>query len=92
MNHKFRPTDLFGDIEKFERMKELRNITFAYMGMKVIFKSISRGLLKGIIVGSNDSLNLDICFDGTNFKENCHPHYNLIYLDNNEKVLMEYGE
>ena len=55
--HKFRPCDLFGDIEQFERMKEYRNIPFAFMGMKVILKSGSRGNIIGTIVGSNDSMN-----------------------------------
>ena len=89
--HKFKPSDLFGDIERFERMKNYRNIPFAFMGMKVNFKS-HRGLMKGIIVGANDSLNLDICFEGTSHKENCHPHYNLIYLDNLGKIIKEYNE
>lgn len=88
--HKFRPCDLFGDIEQFERMKECRNIPFAFMGMKVILKSRSRGNIKGIIVGSNDSMNLDICFDGTCHKENCHPHYKLIYLDNSGDIVAEF--
>jgi len=40
--HKFRPCDLFGDDEWFERMKKYRDIPFAFMGMKVILKSKSR--------------------------------------------------
>ena len=60
------------------------------MGMKVILKSGSRGNVKGPIVGSNDSMNLDICFDGTCHKENCPPYYKLIYLDNSGKVVAEY--
>jgi hypothetical protein len=88
--HKFRPYDLFCDIEQFERMKECRNIPFAFMGMKVILKSRSRGNIKGVIVGSNDSMNLDICFNGTCHKENCHPHYELIYFDNDGKIVAEY--
>lgn len=89
--HKFKPSDLFGDIESFERMKNYRDIPFAFMGMKVNLKS-HRGLMNGIIVGANDSLNLDICFEGTCYKENCHPHYNLIYLDNQGKIIKEYNE
>ena len=88
--HKFRPCDLFGDIEQFNRMKEYRNIPFAFMGMKVILKSKSRGNIKGVIVGSNDSMNLDICFDGTFHKENCHPYYELIYLDNSGDIVAEF--
>uniref|UniRef100_UPI0006D24842 hypothetical protein n=1 Tax=Clostridium sp. NkU-1 TaxID=1095009 RepID=UPI0006D24842 len=71
-------------------MKEYRNIPFAFMGMKVILKSGSRGNIKGTIGGSNDSMNLDICFDGTSHKENCHPHYKLVYLDNSGKVVAGY--
>jgi hypothetical protein len=88
--HKFSPSDLFGDIQSFELMKEYRNIPFAFMGMKVILKSNNRGNLKGTIVGSNDSMNLNVCFDGTYCKENCHPHHELIYLDNSGKVIAEY--
>jgi len=88
--HKFKPCDLLGDIEQFERMKECRNIPFAFMGMKVILKSRSRGNIKGVIIGSNDSMNLDICFDGTCHKENCHPHYELIYLDNSGDIVAEF--
>jgi hypothetical protein len=82
--------DLFGDVEQFERMKKYRNIPFVLMGMSVILKSGSRGNIKGTIVGSNDSMNLNICFDGTCHKGNCHTHYELNYLDNNGKVVAEY--
>lgn len=88
--HKFRPCDLFGDTEQFGRMKEYRDIPYAFMGMRVILKSGSRGNIKGTIVGSNDSMNLDICFDGTCHKENCHPHYKLIYLDNSGNIEAEF--
>lgn len=88
--HKFKPSDLFGDTEQFERMKEYRNIPFAFMGMRVILKSGSRGNIKGTIVGSNDSMNLSICYDGTCHKENCHPHYELVYLDNSGNIVAEF--
>jgi hypothetical protein len=88
--HKFRPCDLFGDAEQFGRMKECRDIPYVFMGMRVILKSGSRGNIKGTIVGSNDSMNLDICFDGTCYKQNCHPHYELIYLDNSGNIEAEF--
>lgn len=88
--HKFQVSDLFGDTERFERMKKSRNIPFAFMGMNVILKSKNRGNIKGVIVGANSGLNIDVCFDGTTHKENCHPHYEMIYLDNDGNVIAEY--
>ena len=41
--HRFRPSDLFGDPERFERMKERRGIPFAYIGQRVILHSGTRG-------------------------------------------------
>ena len=81
--HRFRPSDLFGDPERFERMKEDRGLPFAYMGEPVILHSPSRGDLRGIICGSNSSMNMDVLFEGCTHTENCHPHYRLTYLDSN---------
>ena len=88
--HRFRPSDLFGDPERFERMKEARGIPFAYIGEPVILHSPSRGDLRGIICGSNSSMNLDILFDGCTHAENCHPHYRLTYLDSKGKSIANF--
>lgn len=85
--HRFRPSDLFGDPERFERMKERRGIPFAYIGQRVILHSGTRGDIQGTICGANHSDNLDIVFDGTSWTENCHPHYQLDYLDGTGNVI-----
>ena len=48
--HKFRPSDLYGDVDQFERMKAARNIPFAFMGQKVVLSSQNRGEMVGTIV------------------------------------------
>lgn len=88
--HKFRPSDLYGDAERFERMKLSRNLPFAYIGQKVVLHSANRGDLTGVICGANDSHNLDVCFEGTTWTENCHPWYRLTYYNNTGEVVAEY--
>jgi hypothetical protein len=83
---KFKPEDLFGDEEQFDRMKEMRDIPFAYMGMKieVCGKMVT-------IVGSNGGLNLNVVKDGTCYIDNCHPWYKTKYFDSKGNVIREYG-
>lgn len=84
--HKFSVKDLFTqNIEMFERMKEQREIEFAYIGMTVEVDG-----RKGTIVGSNSSSNLDVCFDGESYVSNCHPYYMIKYFDNNSNLIKEY--
>ena len=83
----FRPSDLFGDRERFERMKKARGIEFAYMGMRIEVCG-----KMGTIVGANDSLNLNVLYDGWYIHDNCHPWYRTKYFDNNGNVIAEYGE
>lgn len=85
--HKFRVSDLFGDREHFQNMKESRNIPFAEIGMK-----ISVNGKKGVICGSNHSSNLDVCFDGTWYVENCHPYWQTVYYDDKGNVIKNYEE
>lgn len=88
--HKFRPSDLYGDVDQFERMKAARNIPFAFMGQKVVLSSQNRGEMVGTIVGANHTMNLDVVFDGTYHKENCHPHYRLTYYNHNNEPVARY--
>jgi len=88
--HKFRPADLFGDAEQFEQVKIARGIPFAFMGEKVVLSSKKRGDLIGTIVGANHAMNLDVVFEGTYHKENCHPHYRLTYYDKNNMPVARY--
>lgn len=76
---------LFGDYNQFKRMCELRNIAFAFQGMRI---SVAGRM--GTIVGSNSSLNLDVVFDGRWDINNCHPHYETIYLDNYGKEVANF--
>lgn len=81
--HKFRPADMYGDAEQFDRVKAARNIPFAYIGQKVVLHSERRGNLEGIIVGANHAMNLNVIFNGTYHEENCHPHHRLTYFNEN---------
>ncbi|WP_236896922.1 hypothetical protein [Clostridium beijerinckii] len=85
---KFHVKDLFTqDIESFERMKQLRGIEFAFLGMKVEVNG-----KKGVIVGNNHSLNLDVCFDNQYWKENCHPWWRIKYFDNYGNIIKEFKD
>lgn len=85
---KFRVSDLFtSDLESFDKMKKWRNIEFAYIGMKIEVNG-----KPGTIVGSNSGLNLNICLDGQYHVSNCHPHWRVKYLDNNENLIREYKD
>ncbi len=83
--HRFRVSDLYGDIDRFNEMKDRRGIPFAHMGMRVEVDG-----KPGIIVGSNYSGNLDVCFDGTSCGSNCHPHWMTRYFDANGDLIKEY--
>ena len=68
-------------------MNERRGIPLAYSGQRVILHSGTRGDIQGVICGANHSDNLDIVFDGASWTENCHPHYQLDYLDRAGNVI-----
>jgi hypothetical protein len=86
--NKFLVKDLFTEnIESFERMKKLRGIEFAFLGMKVEVNG-----KKGVIVGNNHSLNLDVCFEGRCWKENCHPYWRIKYFDNYGNIVKEFKD
>ncbi|MBU2703665.1 hypothetical protein Ga0466249_004813 [Sporomusaceae bacterium BoRhaA] len=81
----FKPRDLFGDWGTFDRMKQARDIEFAYMGMRIEVCG-----KRGTIVGSNSSLSLDVVMDGTCWTENCHPWYRTKYFDRKGNVIREF--
>jgi hypothetical protein len=86
--HKFHVQDLFTqNIRDFERMKEARGIEFAHLGMRLEVNG-----KPGVIVGSNNSMNLDVCLDGSVDRSNCHPWWRIKYFDNYGKVIREYGD
>ena len=85
--HKFTPRDLFGNVEQFDWMKQQRGIPFAYMGMRVEVNGNP-----GVIVGANQSSNLDVCLDGESWRSNCHPFYRVKYFDRSGNIVAEYGD
>ncbi len=85
--HRFRVSDLFGDIERFNEMKTRRGIHFAYIGQRVEVDGKS-----GVIIGSNSAGNLDVCFTGTTCGSNCHPYWRVKYFDANGNIIREYGD
>lgn len=72
--HKFKISDLFSTLSEFNHMKEYRGMKFIYMGMKVEVDGKC-----GVIVGSNSSANLNVCFDGDYKYYNCHPFWRVKY-------------
>lgn len=83
----FKPSDLFGNREKFERVCENRGIIFAYQGMRIEVDG-----QMGTIVGANDSSNLDVIFDGKYFEENCHPWWKTKYFDRKGNLVKEFND
>ena len=75
------------DDDNFNRMKISRGIEFAYIGMRVDVDG-----KKGVICGSNRSLNLDVCFDGEYISANCHPYWKITYYDKRGEVVKDYKE
>lgn len=84
---KFKVSDLFGNTEQFARVIESRGIQFAYMGMRIEVDG-----QMGTIVGSNHSGNIDVCFDGKWYEENCHPWWETRYFDRKGNVIKDYRE
>ena len=70
--------------EKFNRVITYRGIEFAKIGMKI---SVSGTM--GIIIGANNSSNLDVNF-GNGQKSNCHPWYETIYYADDGTIIKSY--
>jgi hypothetical protein len=71
-------------LEQFNRVKEYRNIPFAYIHMK-----IKVGDVIGKIVGANNSCNLNVQFNG-GVIHNCHPNYKTTYYDENNNIIKQF--
>ncbi len=80
-----KPSDLFGELEEFNQMKERRGIEFAYQGMVIDVAG-----QKGWIVGNNSSLNLDVLFEGQGHVSNCHPTWETTYYDKQMNVVKDF--
>lgn len=80
-----KPSNYFGNINDFERMKEHRNIPFAYQGM-VIDVAGHKGWITG-----NIGFNLGVMFEGSsNPLSNCHPTWETTYYDENMNIIKDY--
>lgn len=66
--------NLYTDKEEFERMKNYRNIEFAYQGMDIEING-----QKGIITG-NIGMNSAVCLEGNNYNHNIHPYWKTKYF------------
>lgn len=76
--------------EEFIRNAEYRGIEFAYCGMVV-----DVGGCWGIIVGHNDSANLNILFtEGENkgMILNCHPNWKVTYYDRTGNIIKSFND
>ncbi|OMF37451.1 hypothetical protein BK133_05185 [Paenibacillus sp. FSL H8-0548] len=80
----FKASDLFGNSDLFEDMKNNRNLEFASMGMRV---EVAGDM--GTIVGSH-GFNLLVCFDGKWHGENCHPWWETKYFDKKGNIVRNY--
>lgn len=72
-------------------VKEQRGLKFVKKGMKVIHTYGNKNLV-GRIKSGNSSGNLNILFDGEKKPRNCHPTWALKYYDENDNLIVEYGE
>lgn len=79
-------SSFYGDSQQFEHMKLSREIPFAYIGQKVkVCNKIAT------IVGSNESMNLDVVFNGEFRKSNVHPTWDITYYDSNGVICFDSG-
>lgn len=54
--------------------------------------NMSSNYLDACNLGSNSALNLDICFDGRCWRENCHPWWRVKYFDSKGNLVREFGD
>lgn len=64
-------------ISTWEAVRTRRGIHFAFLGQRIDVDG-----KMGTIVGGNDSLNLNVVFDGQGHVENCHPTWETTYYKN----------
>lgn len=71
---------------KFAQMARSRGIEFAHLGMRVRV-----GGKAGTIVGCNQSANLEVWFHETGNVVNCHPHWDIIYYNDDDEIVGQWG-
>ena len=81
-------SDYFGNRDEWERLKEYRDIPFAYMGMRVEINGE-----EGYIIGSSNSgCRMDVYFPEKETGFSCHPYSNIKYFDKYNNLVAEYGD
>ena len=73
---------------EFVKNAKYRNIEFAYCGMVVMVDDMA-----GVIVGHNNSANLDVLFTADKHKGqtlNCHPNHKMKYFDKKGILIKEF--
>lgn len=70
--------------DMFELTKEIRDVPFACLGMKVMV-----GNRLGTIVGANDSANFDVQLEN-GIIANCHPRSNIKYFNRQNELIQIY--
>lgn len=70
--------------DTFERVKAIRDVPFARIGMTVMV-----GNHHGIIMGGNDSANFDVQFEDGSIS-NCHPLSNISYFNRQNEIIRAY--
>lgn len=74
-------------MSNLDYVKNVRGLKFVEKGMQVRV-----GDKFGVIIGGNDTGNIDVKFNGNTWSDNCHPTYDIIYFDKDGKVLADYRE
>ncbi|WP_405174275.1 hypothetical protein MHI27_17110 [Paenibacillus sp. FSL H8-0261] len=81
----FKISDLFTNPATFREICERRAIDFTYQGMKIEVDGQC-----GVMVGGNNSGNIDVCFEGKYYAENCHPWWRTKYFDRKGNLIKEF--
>lgn len=68
-----------------KNVKEKRSMPFLKRGMRV---EVDEKM--GVVTSGNDSLNINVRYDGNNFSQNCHPKWETRYFDNKGTVIADY--
>ncbi len=76
---------------KLEYIRTKRGLPFVKRGMRVEL-NYSGKTKKGVIIGANESGNLNVRFDGFKNTQNCHPFWAIKYFDEEGNVIKEYPE
>lgn len=66
-------------------VKKWRQMPFLKRGMRV---EVDGDM--GVVTAGNPSLNINVRFDGKNYSENCHPHWETRYFDKDGNVIADY--